>query len=459
MTQPRDERKPRSLVLCFDGTSNEYDADNTNVVKFFALLRKDDPDEQLCYYQAGVGTYFQPGVVSPLFEWCAKILDLAVAWYLDQHVMDGYLFLMQNYRAGDKICIFGFSRGAYTARALAGFLYKIGLLSKDNQSQVTFAYKMYKRTDAEGLQLCAGFKETYCQSVTVEFLGVWDTVASVGVIMGRTLPFTNSNRAIKTFRHALSLDERRAKFRPNSYHRPSPTPEDAANDPQQASPAVERTASSAFTIPNGSDGTSMKESPTKQNKKSWGFFGKGGSVKVKPTGKSIAPVLVEDDNGQEDDVLEVWFSGCHSDVGGGAVTNDTASSLANISLRWMVREAATAACGIKFDEDALARAKISIQLEPTEEELDMDNNDALEPIHDELKANPLWWLLEIVPTKYSWQDANGVWHGKWSFNLGRGRNIMDPQPNFHATVRRRMQSPLKYTPKAKWTFGTESYVH
>ncbi|KAJ3502100.1 hypothetical protein NLJ89_g9037 [Agrocybe chaxingu] len=198
--------RARTLVLCFDGTSNEYDADNTNVVKLFALLRKDS-DEQLVYYQAGIGTWFEPGVVSPLFEWGAKILDLAFAWYLDAHVTDGYKFLMQNYRAGDKICIFGFSRGAYTARALGGLLYKVGLLPRDNEAQVPFAYKMYKRTDEEGLKLCAGFKQTYCQSVNIEFMGVWETVASVGVVMGRTLPFTNSNSSIKTFRHALSLDE------------------------------------------------------------------------------------------------------------------------------------------------------------------------------------------------------------------------------------------------------------
>ena len=58
-------------------------------------------------------------------------------------------------------------------RALAGFLYKVGLLPKDNDSQAPLAFKMYKRTDAEGLELCAGFKQTYCQSVTIDFMGVW----------------------------------------------------------------------------------------------------------------------------------------------------------------------------------------------------------------------------------------------------------------------------------------------
>jgi uncharacterized protein (DUF2235 family) len=63
------------------------------------------------------------------------------------------------------------------------------------------------RTDQEGKHLAAGFKQTFAQNVTIEFMGVWDTVASVGVVAAKTLPFTNSNTSIKTFRHALSLDE------------------------------------------------------------------------------------------------------------------------------------------------------------------------------------------------------------------------------------------------------------
>lgn len=100
---------------------------NTNLPQLFALLKKDDFNEQLCYYQPGIGTWFNPGVVSPLFAWGAKMLDYAFAWYLDTHVMDGYKFIMNNWRVGDKICLFGFSRGAYTARALAGALYKVSI--------------------------------------------------------------------------------------------------------------------------------------------------------------------------------------------------------------------------------------------------------------------------------------------------------------------------------------------
>ncbi|KAJ7078613.1 hypothetical protein B0H15DRAFT_535847 [Mycena belliarum] len=204
-TTELDPTVQRTLVLCFDGTSDQYDGYNTNVVKLFGLLQKDDFREQLCYYQSGIGTYLTPGVVSPIFEWGAKILDEAFAIYLNTHVMDGYRFLMENYHRGDKICIFGFSRGAYTARALAGMLHKVGLLPRDNQEQIPFAFKMYQKTSAAGIELTAGYKQTFCQAVTVEFLGVWDTVASVGVLMGRSLPFTSANDSIKTFRHAVSL--------------------------------------------------------------------------------------------------------------------------------------------------------------------------------------------------------------------------------------------------------------
>jgi len=79
----------------------------------------------------------------------------------------------------------------------------------------------------------------------------------------------------------------------------------------------------------------------------------------------------------------------------------------------MVREARASESGIQFDNDALVRANILLDLEPTSEEIDMDNVDAVQPIYDELKIDPLWWLLEIMPLQYSWQDADGVWHNDW----------------------------------------------
>lgn len=428
----------RTIVVCFDGTAGEYDGDNTNIVKFFALLKKDDFNQQLCYYQPGIGTWFNPGVVSPLFLWGAKVLDEAFAWYLDAHVIEGYKFVMQNYRVGDKICIFGFSRGSYTARALAGFLHKTGLLPRDNEQQIPFAYKLYKRSDKVGLELCAGFKQTFCQEVKVEFLGVWDTVASVGVISSKTLPFTNSNKSIKTFRHALALDEHRAKFRPTYYHRPSPSDAGAKFDPEHASPVVR-----------GKQRQSIVSRLFRRRPR-------------------VTPQQDTNDMGPDTDVLEVWFAGCHSDVGGGAVPDAEQHELANISLRWMVREVQKARCGIQFDEMALARASIPLlvfaddgkpSVDPTSDEGALDEGDALEPIYDQLKLNVLWWLLEIIPLSYSWQDGDGVWHRSFSFHLGRGRNIPDDNPFFHTTVKQRIADPkLKYKPKAVWKAGSERYI-
>ncbi|KII90919.1 hypothetical protein PLICRDRAFT_107215 [Plicaturopsis crispa FD-325 SS-3] len=450
-TSNNDIRKPRTLVLCFDGTSNQFDDENTNVVKLFALLKKDDFQEQLCYYQAGVGTYFKPGVVSPLFGWAAAVLDEAIAWYLDQHVMDGYEFLMQNYRVGDKICLFGFSRGAYTARALAGMLLKVGLLPRDNQQQIAFAYKLFKSTSSNSDELAAGFKETFCQSVQIEFVGVWDTVASVGVVMGRSLPFVESNRDIKTFRHALSLDEHRAKFRPNLYHRPGPNAKAVALDPEHASPVV-----TPSNTTEGKTASAMKPwSVIKKEKREQEQ--KEGDTSTSRFSLSATP---------QTDVLEVWFSGCHSDVGGGAVPDDTQLSLAEITLRWMVREVMASECGIQFDENALARMKVPTTTFPPATstsagpvELELDAKDATQPLHDQLKIKWIWWLLEIIPLTYTWQDMDGVWHKKFECHLGKGRLITDARPNFHVTVKQRMSdAALKYKPKACYSAGSENYV-
>jgi uncharacterized protein (DUF2235 family) len=112
--------------------------------------------------------------------------------------------------AGDKIRLFGFSRGAYTVRALAGMLQKIGLLAPGNKRLIRAAYKLYEREDEEGLELCKGFKRSFATEVKIQFVGVFDTVASVG-LSTRTLPFVATNNSIRFFRHALALDERRVR--------------------------------------------------------------------------------------------------------------------------------------------------------------------------------------------------------------------------------------------------------
>jgi len=93
-------------------------------------------------------------------------------------------------------------------------IHKVGLLPPDNWQQVPFAYKMYTRVSHNGWAQSNAFKRAFCRNVEIEFIGVWDTVNSVGLIP-RRLPFTVSNTIVHTFRHALALDERRVRFQAN----------------------------------------------------------------------------------------------------------------------------------------------------------------------------------------------------------------------------------------------------
>lgn len=214
----------RNIVLCFDGTNNEYAATNTNVVKIYEMIDRTDGD-QLMYYQPGIGTFAPPGMWGKAKRWFITRLDLAVAWLLEEHVTAGYRFLMQYYRPGDQIFIFGFSRGAYTARALAAMLYKVGLLTPGNEELLPFAWNMFKRE--RDVEVYKGFRYTFSRHVPVHFLGLWDTVSSVGWLWHpQYLQFTENNPIVEVVRHAVALDERRAYFRQNLWTDKPPAGQD-----------------------------------------------------------------------------------------------------------------------------------------------------------------------------------------------------------------------------------------
>jgi uncharacterized protein (DUF2235 family) len=139
-------------------------------------------------------------------KWFVKQIDLAIAWFLSDHVTDAYRFLMRYYQDGDRIYIFGFSRGAYTARALAGMLHKVGLLTQGNDALISFAWDQFKNQDDEGL--AAKFKDTFSRPVRVHFLGLWDTVSSVGWAWDpKHLPYTANNKSVDKVRHLVALDD------------------------------------------------------------------------------------------------------------------------------------------------------------------------------------------------------------------------------------------------------------
>ena len=116
----------RNIVICCDGTGNEYGERNTNVLKLYSVLKRDK--SQLAFYDPGVGTMSAPAAMTNVAKAASKAVGLAFGRGITKNVEEPYRFLMDHYQRGDKVYLFGFSRGAYTARAVAALLYKCGLL-------------------------------------------------------------------------------------------------------------------------------------------------------------------------------------------------------------------------------------------------------------------------------------------------------------------------------------------
>ena len=226
----------KNVVVCCDGTSNQYAWDKTNVVKLcYALV--EDPAQQVAFYHPGVGTMGPPGALTKFDNLWTKLAGLAIGRGLSDDICDAYTFLMAQFTEGDRLFIFGFSRGAYTARCLASALHLYGLIRKGDEPLVRYAIAMMNkigkmRGDIRGdLALADGFKATFSRICNPWFVGVWDTVDSVGWVANPLkLPFTADNPDIEFGRHAVSIDERRAFFRQNLWRpnlsRPNHGPKD-----------------------------------------------------------------------------------------------------------------------------------------------------------------------------------------------------------------------------------------
>ncbi len=328
-------RRGRNLVVCCDGTSNEFGDSNTNVIRLVQSL-KQDPQTQLVYYDPGVGTLPEPGLFSKPAKTISKWMGLAFGRGLVRNVEEAYGFLMQNWRPGDAVFLFGFSRGAYTVRVLAALLHQIGLLVRGQEQLLPYAIRLFRAVpdreeeDADARsrywRLCGEFRNTFCQALPqqisrqfpVHFVGVWDTVSSVGWVWNpKTFAYTAYNPGIRIVRHAISLDERRAFFRQNLFRRERPRLD-----------------------------TSGNLLPSRQ------------------------------------DVVERWFPGCHSDIGGGNPSGHGA--LWRTAFDWMVEEAGAA--GIETDSAALERIR-SVPRPPAEP--------WAEPINESLTWR--WWPAEFFP--------------------------------------------------------------
>jgi uncharacterized protein (DUF2235 family) len=268
----------KRLIVCCDGTWNTPDEVRdgrpcpTNVTRLARAIvtpAGGDGVEQRVYYHKGVGTgafdHFRGG---------------ALGWGLSRNVQDAYMFLVDNHDdPGDEIFLFGFSRGAYTARSVAGLVRNAGLLRRRNAGKLHDAYELYRdRSEATHPRSIEAelFRKSFSIEVRIKFIGVWDTVGALGVpvdfpgvhLVNDRWKFHDVKLSTYVDRafQALALDERRKPFTPAIWQQ------------QPLPPGVRQT------------------------------------------------------------LEQVWFAGVHSDVGGGYPE----SGLADVALGWMAKKAADA---------------------------------------------------------------------------------------------------------------------
>lgn len=294
--------EPKRLAVFLDGTWNSVDS-NTNVWRMRALVapRGSDDRPQLVYYSIGVN-----GVLGGVF-----------GKGVDDNTKLAYEWLVENYSPGDEIFIFGFSRGAHTARSLAGLIAIDGILKPGSPIGVGELFDGYKRSQlnvwkldelasagkAANFTLQEQWIYKYSQPVKVNFVGVWDTVGSVGWKTGNiagvsrsTFDYQHTGLRIHILNafHALAIDEHRADFQPTLWDK--------------------RLAKDKYDV-------------------------------------VAAPRPISS-------VEQRWFVGAHANVGGGYPTD----LLAQPSLRWMMKKASARGLAFRSDVDLdgdLFKAKIA----------------------------------------------------------------------------------------------------
>jgi uncharacterized protein (DUF2235 family) len=376
----------RNLVLCCDGTKNEFGKTNTNVVRLFQSLVQ-DPARQIAYYDPGVGTMPEPTYRTKIAQKFSTVGGLGFGWGLATNVEEAYTFLMNHWRLGDRVFLFGFSRGAYSVRVLASFLRQVGLLVSGQEPLLPYAFRIFKAIRGQRehdaadsnastsrrvsyWRLCRQFQDTFAQPVgrptrcfPVHFLGVWDTVSAYGRVWNpRGFPYTRSNPSVDTVRHAVSLDERRWFYQQNVF---APVTLDA---PLGGGPA------------------------SNQNLK------------------------------------ERWFPGVHSDIGGGYSEAD--GGLWRVAFEWMLAEAVTA--GLLIDPGRIAHVR---RRSPEPE------SPWAEPRHESLKGP--WWAAQFFP-KMTYDPATGRrWPriGWWGCRNAEGAVL-------HSSVLRRIREDQSYRPRS-----------
>ena len=223
----------KRLIVCCDGTWNTADQEHngkpcpTNVVRLaYRIATRDGEIPQVVFYEQGVGTG------NLVDRWTGG----AFGDGLEENIHNAYRFLIANYDHGDEIFVFGFSRGAFTARSLVGMIRKCGILSRLHMDAYKSALDLYhsedRPDDAKPTKFRCDCTIAGEQSVPIRFIGVWDTVGALGIPLRGLRAFTRRDYqfhdtelsgCVRTACHALAIDEHRAPFEPTLWtYKPKP---------------------------------------------------------------------------------------------------------------------------------------------------------------------------------------------------------------------------------------------
>ncbi|KAJ5727175.1 hypothetical protein N7493_004995 [Penicillium malachiteum] len=486
---------------------------------------------QYHYYQPGIGTYVTSnnltsrGRLERIKSSYKKAIDAALGSSFDEHVLGGYKFLMRYYVPGDNIYFFGFSRGSYTARFLAEMLDYIGLLQPGNEELIRFAWKTFakwqQRKDSSEhdneekhrfFNFMKAFRETFSRPVgRIKFLGLFDTVNSVAMFENAWMernrfPYTAHSTA-RVIRHAVSIDERRAKFRqdliseashmPGHKHRlrhlhdhaKSSFPEIVLNTPEytngrdrhqrrQSRQEMVHEQRYRAVSPSPRRRTST-EVPEHRNLLPDGISLKSGVSRSSLQVPNLVIPGTEEEEDDEQNISEVWFPGQHGDVGGGWKLNpEDKWPLSHIPLAWMVKEAQLV--GLEFDKEKLKRFNCyevpgdgSVEIKDAtgpngiKESSNSDQlveNDAFNKtlaktmdhgiVHDCLTygggvsflSTLSWRLMEYLPIRRMDLQSDGSWRPiRWPLPCGETRDIPD-DAQIHVSAIHRMEIDPRYRP-------------
>lgn len=345
----------KNVIVCLDGTGNQFKEDISNVVKLFRVLIRDQT--QVAFYHPGVGTLADPDYKTPIAKKINKLLGLAFGRGVTRNVEQAYSYLMDHYAEGDRLFIFGFSRGAYTARVLAAFIHSCGLLEPGCQNLIPYAMKLYKKVDFPVLNR---FKSTFGRKIEIDFLGLWDCVSTTGWVYNPMfLPYTTNNQSVRIIRHAIAIDERRSFFKEMRW------------------------------------------------------------------GRKFAAVQ---------DIKEVWFSGVHSDVGGGYPEKN--SALSKIPLQWMIEQALNLLADQAADQE-----RFGIRIDPDKYNryvLGKGSKKYVEPDSGAERHESMhgaWKWVQWVP--------KSVWlaqEGREAIRFPLPYRVIEPKAILHRSVLQRMQT-------------------